>query len=116
MKKVLCIASHFPPVGGAGVQRSQKFVRYLPREGYLPIVVTGPGPRNDRWTPSDPKGLEEIPENIPIYRVETPLQVTQEKLLTKVSIRWLRFSSPFRKWWLRWSIEVGRRAIETEHP
>ena len=43
MKRALVIAYHFPPVGGAGVQRAVKFVRYLPELGYEPVVLTGPG-------------------------------------------------------------------------
>ena len=40
--RVLFVAYHFPPVGGAGVQRSVKFLRYLPEHGWDPVVVTGP--------------------------------------------------------------------------
>ena len=34
MKKVLIISYYFPPVGGAGVQRVLKFVKYLPQVGW----------------------------------------------------------------------------------
>jgi len=34
------LAYFFPPLGGAGVQRSLKFARYLPAEGWDPTVVT----------------------------------------------------------------------------
>jgi len=40
MKKVLIIANQYPPMGGSGVQRSAKFVKYLGRFGYEPIVLT----------------------------------------------------------------------------
>lgn len=42
MKKslVLFIAHSFPPAGGAGVQRSTKFVKYLPQFGWQPVVLT----------------------------------------------------------------------------
>ncbi len=43
MIPVLVLAYYFPPAGGAGVQRSQKFVRYLPNEGFLPVVVRAAG-------------------------------------------------------------------------
>lgn len=39
-KKVLFIAYLFPPVGGGGVQRSSKFVKYLPEFGWQPLVLT----------------------------------------------------------------------------
>jgi glycosyltransferase involved in cell wall biosynthesis len=40
MKQVLFITYYFPPIGGAGVQRSAKFVKYLPEFGWRPIVLT----------------------------------------------------------------------------
>jgi len=40
MKKVLVITYHFPPEGGAGIQRVLKFVRYLPEFGYQPLILT----------------------------------------------------------------------------
>ncbi|MBV9126046.1 MAG: glycosyltransferase [Planctomycetes bacterium] len=39
-RRVLCIAHAFPPCGGAGVQRTAKFVRYLPEHDWLPTVLT----------------------------------------------------------------------------
>jgi glycosyltransferase involved in cell wall biosynthesis len=40
VKEVLFISYYFPPMGGAGVQRSAKFVKYLPDFGWRPIVLT----------------------------------------------------------------------------
>ncbi len=40
MKKVLVIAYYFPPMGLSGVQRTLKFVKYLPEFGWKPIVLT----------------------------------------------------------------------------
>lgn len=37
---VLVIAYYFPPMGLAGVQRTLKFVKYLPQFGWDPIVLT----------------------------------------------------------------------------
>src|SRR5215470_11174595 len=45
-KKVLLLAYYYPPLGGIGSQRSQKFARYLPDYGWSPIVVT---PRNGSY-------------------------------------------------------------------
>lgn len=39
-KNVLFIAYEFPPQGESGVQRSAKFVKYLPEFGYRPLVLT----------------------------------------------------------------------------
>jgi len=40
MKNVLFVSYYFPPIGGAGVQRAAKFVKYLPQFGWRPIVLT----------------------------------------------------------------------------
>jgi len=40
MRKVLMIAHQFPPIGGSGVQRTVKFVKYLPEFGYKCVVFT----------------------------------------------------------------------------
>ncbi len=39
-QKVLIIAYYFPPMGGGGVQRTTKFVKYLPELGWEPVVLT----------------------------------------------------------------------------
>ena len=39
-RKLLMISYYFPPCGGGGVQRSAKFVRYLPNYGWRPTVLT----------------------------------------------------------------------------
>jgi glycosyltransferase involved in cell wall biosynthesis len=43
-KRVLFISYQFPPVGGAGVQRVTKFVKYLQGYGWLPSVLTVANP------------------------------------------------------------------------
>jgi glycosyltransferase involved in cell wall biosynthesis len=42
--RALVVAYAFPPVGGAGVQRVAKFVKYLPRHGVSPTVLTVANP------------------------------------------------------------------------
>jgi glycosyltransferase involved in cell wall biosynthesis len=39
-RKILVIAYYFPPLGLSGVQRTVKFVKYLPRYGWEPTVLT----------------------------------------------------------------------------
>ncbi|HTY09168.1 MAG TPA: glycosyltransferase family 4 protein, partial [Candidatus Edwardsbacteria bacterium] len=40
MKRLLVLAYYFPPLGMSGVQRTLKFVKYLPENGWQPVVVT----------------------------------------------------------------------------
>ena len=39
-RNILFISYFFPPLGGPGVQRSVKFCKYLPENGWNPIVLT----------------------------------------------------------------------------
>ena len=39
-QRVLVVAYYFPPMGGSGVQRVAKLVKYLPRYGWAPEVLT----------------------------------------------------------------------------
>ena len=64
-KKVLFIAYHFPPIGGSGVQRSLKYVKYLPTYKYEPLVCTVKNGHNFAY---DYTLLDEIPDDIKIYR------------------------------------------------
>ena len=40
MKKILIITYYWPPAGGPGVQRWLKFAKYLPENGWEPIILT----------------------------------------------------------------------------
>lgn len=64
-KKVLFIAYLFPPVAGGGVQRSSKFVKYLPQFDWEPIVLTVKEPYDFY---SDDDLFNEVKENCKIYR------------------------------------------------
>ncbi len=43
-RRVLFVCYAFPPTGGGGVQRSVKFVKFLPQYGWLPTVLTAANP------------------------------------------------------------------------
>ena len=67
MKHLLIISYFFPPLGGPGVQRAQKFVKYLPEFGWEPIVLTV---KKVEYIAYDESLLKEIPDT-EIYRTET---------------------------------------------
>jgi glycosyltransferase involved in cell wall biosynthesis len=46
MKKVLIITYYWPPSGGSGVQRWLKFSKYLPENGWEPIIYTPENPES----------------------------------------------------------------------
>lgn len=86
MKKVLVITYYWPPSGGAGVQRILKAVKYLPKFGIQPYVVTV---KEDKASyPVFDKSLEkDVPSEAKVYRTDTfePFAV-YSKLLGKKSI------------------------------
>lgn len=64
-RRVLFICYAFPPVGGAGVQRSVKFVKYLQRYGWQPTVLTV---KNPSVPVLDTDLIEDIPKDIEVVR------------------------------------------------
>jgi glycosyltransferase involved in cell wall biosynthesis len=109
MIPVLFIAYHFPPIGGAGVQRSQKFVRYLPAQGFEPIVVTGPGASDDRWSPSDKASEDGFAGKI--YRAAGP--IPQDKNRWNARLRnWLGFTPSFSRWWIQAAAKAVPRSLD----
>jgi glycosyltransferase involved in cell wall biosynthesis len=65
-QRVLFLAYNFPPHGGPGVQRSLKFVKYLPEFGWQPIVLSAEA---DAGPILDASLLKEIPPGIPVQRI-----------------------------------------------
>lgn len=63
--RVLVVAYYFPPLGGVGVQRTLKYVKYLPGNGWRPVVLT---PANPAYTVRDASLLDELPPDTSIER------------------------------------------------
>ena len=64
MKKVLIVAYAFPPVGGVGVHRVTKFIKYLREFSWEPLVLTVANPSVPIV---DETLLQDIPEGVKIY-------------------------------------------------
>ena len=65
MKRVLIITYYWPPSGGSGVQRWVKFAKYLPEEGWQPVIYT---PENPELTAVDKTLSSEIPPEAEIIK------------------------------------------------
>jgi glycosyltransferase involved in cell wall biosynthesis len=109
---VLFIAYHFPPIGGAGVQRSVKFARYLPHEGFRPIVVTGSGTARSRWEPEDATLAAELPADLPVYRVAQPEHLPASTRLDRLLGR----PTAFARWWQEALRDQGHAAAARHTP
>ena len=65
MKKVLVITYYWPPAGGSGVQRWLKFIKYLPKYNWKPIIYT---PESPYFEVQDEALLNNIPAEAEIWK------------------------------------------------
>jgi glycosyltransferase involved in cell wall biosynthesis len=97
MKRVLMIAYHFPPLAGSsGIQRTLRFVRYLPEFGWQPVVLTA---HTRAYEQVSDDQLIDIPSGVEVIRA--PAWDTSRHLA--ISGRYPRFMAlPDRwvSWWL----------------
>ena len=77
-QRVLMFAYYFPPLGGGGVQRTLKYVKYLPAEGFDSTVIAG-GAR--AYALRDRGLLHDVPSGTTVIRARAlPLQQAQWKM------------------------------------
>jgi glycosyltransferase involved in cell wall biosynthesis len=106
--RVLLLARSFPPIGGAGVQRTVGSVRHLRTAGWEPVLVTGPGDRRGRWEPHDDALLAHVPADVEVHRVPGPEPAGPRGMAARLALlrpgpdRWVR-------WWIEESVRLGRR-------
>jgi glycosyltransferase involved in cell wall biosynthesis len=63
--RALIVTYFYPPVGGVGVQRTLKFVTYLPRFGWQPVVLA---PRDPAYPLRDPTLPESPGGEVDVHR------------------------------------------------
>ena len=63
--RVLVVTYFFPPAGGVGVQRTLKYVTYLPRWGWEPVVVA---PADPAFPVRDASLLATLAPELEVYR------------------------------------------------
>lgn len=116
MSPLLYIAYYFPPIGGGGVQRSLKFVKYLPEYGITPLVLTASPPPASHWAPSDPRLQHQLPASVQIFRTPA-IHALQRDCRHEVRLRnWLGLTSPFGLEWRRYALELGSRLCREHRP
>ncbi|MDD4606732.1 MAG: glycosyltransferase [Patescibacteria group bacterium] len=69
MKKVLIISYFFPPSGGGGIQRTLKFIKYLPKFNWQPFVLTS---HQKGYCHLQKEEANQISKNIKIKRTLCP--------------------------------------------
>jgi glycosyltransferase involved in cell wall biosynthesis len=111
MRRALVLAYHFPPIGGAGAQRPLKIVRALPDYGYEPIVITGPGPTSDRWTPADATLGGEI--TCEVRRIAEPEPLPSGGWRGRAE-RALALEGPWASWWRTGAANLARTVPDVD--
>ena len=138
MKRVLIISYYWPPTGGSGVQRWVKFAKYLPAEGWQPVIYT---PENPEQLAVDETLAAEVPAEAEIIRrrivepygmykkvlrrsghskeaVEVNPVNAQNKSFLQKAAMWVRgnlFRPDPRCWWIRPSVRFLKKYLK-DHP
>ncbi len=135
MKRVLVITYYWPPSGGSGVQRWVKFAKYLPQNGWQPVIYT---PENPELTAVDATLEDDVPEDAEIIRRPifepygiyrklfcrgrksgevNPINAGKKSAMQKISL-WIRgnlFVPDPRCFWVRPSVRFLKKYLE-KHP
>lgn len=138
VKRVLIISYYWPPTGGSGVQRWVKFAKYLPQEGWQPVIYT---PENPEQLAVDHSLESEIPAEAEIIRTHitepyelykkflkksghsreavevNPVNAQEKSFLQKVAM-WIRgnfFRPDPRCMWINPSVRYLKKYL-LEHP
>lgn len=138
MRRVLIITYYWPPSGGSGVQRWLKMSKYLPENGWQPVIYT----TEDAEYPVEDKSLEKdvahetevirrpIVEPYRFYKRFLGLQkgekvkagfinegATKSSWKESISL-WIRgnfFIPDARRWWIKPSVKYLKNYLK-EHP
>ena len=138
MKRVLVITYYWPPTGGSGVQRWVKFAKYLPSEGWEPVIYT---PENPEQLAVDESLVAEISPDTEVIKTHitepyelykkflrksghskeavevNPVNAQNKSFLQKLAM-WVRgnlFRPDPRCLWIRPSVKFLKKYLK-EHP
>ena len=112
MQKILMVAFHYPPYeGGSGVHRTLKFSRYLPEDGWLPIVLSAT-PR--AYSRIGTEQLAEIPEEVIVHRAFA-LDTARHLSLGGHYLRVTALPDPWATWWCP-AVLAGLKLIRKYRP
>ena len=118
-RSLLYLAYFFPPRGGAAVQRSLKFAKYLPQFGWNPLVVANGGDTatHDNATKvQDPTLLRELPpETVVRYTTLTPDEKRDyDRAQSRLRQR-LNVTDPMG-WWCKPAVRLGLEMVKQYRP
>jgi glycosyltransferase involved in cell wall biosynthesis len=107
VRNLLLVAFHFPPFSGSsGLLRSLKFARYLPENGWLPLVLTTHPRVHER---PDWRQMEELPKEVAVLRAFA-LDTQRHLGFRRRHIGWLALPDRWVSWCLG-AVPAGLMAI-----
>ncbi len=115
-RSLLFLAYFFPPRGGAGVQRSVKFAKYLPQFGWHPLIIAHGGMADNASGVQDPTLLHDVPtETIVRY---TALHPNERDRYFRAQKKWRQpfFSTDPMDWWAPAATRLGMDLAAEHHP
>lgn len=116
-RKVLVISYYFPPMGLSGVQRTLKFVKYLPQYGWEPVVLTT---NLSQFYAFDETLINELHEDIKIYRSDDNKENKKQKIKKFPSYLYQKLGRSLlqtiylpdsKKPWLKHALKKGEQII-----
>jgi glycosyltransferase involved in cell wall biosynthesis len=112
LRRVLMVAFHYPPCfGSSGYLRTLKFSRYLPEEGWHPIVLTA-HPRAYPQTTAEQ--LPEIPPTVTVMRTFA-LDARRHLGIRGLSLRTTALPDQWSSWWVS-AVLAGLRLTRKYRP
>jgi glycosyltransferase involved in cell wall biosynthesis len=112
MPKVLMVAFHYPPFqGGSGVHRTLKFSRYLPEQGWQPIILSA-HPR--AYSQLGDEQLREIPPDVIVERA-FGLDTARDLSIGGRYSRFMALPDQWASWWIG-AVCSGLRLIRRHRP
>lgn len=112
MKRILLIAFHFPPfAGSSGGQRTLSLCKYLPKNGWLPIVLTA---NEMAYRNLDHQQMKGLPDDIKICRCFS-LDTTRHLAVKGKYLKLLALPDNWSTWYLP-GLVTGLRLIKKYKP
>jgi glycosyltransferase involved in cell wall biosynthesis len=109
LKQALIIAYQFPPHGGGGVQRTTKFLKYLPVHGWQGTVLTG----QEKARQPDPSLDTDIPPGTRIERVRGLLLPRRPSRLRQWLATWV-LTVDAELGWLPAAVQRGTKVLRSD--
>lgn len=111
-RKALMVAFHFPPqAGSSGILRTLNFVKYLPRNGWQPIVLSA-HPR--AYVECRDDLLNSIPAGTPVLRAQA-LDAAKHLSIKGKYPGWLALPDRWGSWWPA-AFAAGMKLIREQQP